>query len=102
MCVLLLLSHGLPCGSFTQHVKEHRQTRFRLFDDAKVRTKKIPTQRKSELGMTLGKLGMLLGIYLLSSFRNCINFTAGTTCFMEYSSAVFSYCPHNSTFFGSW
>ena len=25
------------------------------FDDAKVNTKKIPTQRKSELGMTLGK-----------------------------------------------
>ena len=31
-------------------------------DIAKVRTKKIPIQEKSELGMKLGKLGMLLGM----------------------------------------
>ena len=38
-----------------QYVKEHSQVPFPFVDDAKLDNKKIPTQRKTELGMTLGK-----------------------------------------------
>ena len=55
-------------------------THFSFVDVAKIRAKKIPTQRKSELGIVIGKLELLLELhyYLMPNF--CIKKSATSYC----------------------